>query len=90
MILSQAHTLAIEDVLYLEIGVHYLKRCALFGFFCIFGVSVGPEQKILLVWPKHTASGIVQGLIKTFCRDTSWLHHSGVSLCGDLHSGPIF
>ena len=58
MILSQAHTLAIEDVLYLEIGAHYLKRCALFGEFFflstfIFGGAVGPEQhKILLVWPK--------------------------------------
>ena len=62
MILSQAHTLAIEDVLYLEIGAHYLKRCALFGIFIylstfIFWGSVGPEQhKILLVWPNGGAS----------------------------------
>ena len=31
--MSQAHTLAIEDVLYLEIGVYYLKDVLYLEFF---------------------------------------------------------
>ena len=33
--------LAIEDVLYLEIGVHYLKICALFEFLSTFFLGGG-------------------------------------------------